>query len=350
MGILGSILIMLFILSILVVVHEFGHYIAARIFNVRVEEFAIFMGPKIFSKVSKKTGTRWSIRSLPIGGFCALEGEEETVNSSTSFDSKPWYMRAGILLAGPFMNILLAIIIIISIFAFTGYETTVISQLSKGDYPANELGFEVGDRIISYDGKRVYTTVDYELFNSIDKDLTSVIGLKKKDGTVKTYTIERHITEENYKSPIGIQFSEEKGNFFQVIGNSVLYMVSLVRSIFYAIFWLITGQIGLDALASPVGMTTIVNDVVSAEKVGLVIKFLALLNMTALISANLGVFNLFIVPGLDGGKLLFIIIELLRGGKKVSPENEAKVSYIGIGLLLLFALIVMGNDILKIFR
>lgn len=120
MGILGSVLIMLFILSVLVVVHELGHYFAARIFKVKVEEFAIFMGPKLFSKVSKKTGTRWSIRAFPIGGYCALEGEEETVKSSTSFVSKPWYMRAAILLAGPLMNILLAIIIIISMFLYTG--------------------------------------------------------------------------------------------------------------------------------------------------------------------------------------------------------------------------------------
>lgn len=98
MDMLGSVLIMLFMLSILVVVHEFGHFIAARLFKVKVEEFSIFMGPKIFSRVSKKTGTRWSIRALPIGGFCLMEGEEETVQSSTSFDSKPWYARAVICL------------------------------------------------------------------------------------------------------------------------------------------------------------------------------------------------------------------------------------------------------------
>lgn len=212
------------------------------------------------------------------------------------------------------------------------------------------MGFEVGDRIISYDGKRVLTPMDYMLFDQLDDDLTSVIGLKKKDGTVKKYTIERQRTEDNSKSPIGILFSVEEGNIFETTWNSILYLISLVRSIFNSLIWLITGRLGLDAMASPIGMTTIVNDVVSAQKIGVVVKLLQLLQMTALISANLGVFNLFIVPGLDGGKLLFILIEILRGGKRISPENEAKVSYIGIGLLMVLALIVMGNDILRIIR
>lgn len=350
MGVLGSVLIMVFMLSVLVVVHEFGHFIAARLLKIRVEEFAIFMGPKIFSRVSKKTGTRWSLRALPIGGYCALEGEEETVNSSTSFDGKPWYARALVLIAGPAMNFLLAILIVTIMFSFIGYETNRISMVvtpDEGTYPAHELGFEVGDRIISYDGKRVHTPTDYYIFEYTDDDLTSVLKIKKKDGTIQEHTIERQSIDGG-KSPIGFNFSVEKGNFFAVLGNSILYLVSLVKSIFYAIFWLITGKLGIDAMASPIGMTGLVNDVVKQD-VSWIPKVLTLLNMTALISANLAVFNLLIVPGLDGGKLLFILLELIRG-KKVSPETEAKISFIGIGILLLLALVVMGNDIIKLIR
>jgi len=352
MGMLGSVLIMLFMLSILVVVHEFGHFIAARLFKVKVEEFSIFMGPKIFSRVSKKTGTRWSIRALPIGGFCLMEGEEETVQSSTSFDSKPWYARAVILLAGALMNLLLAILIIAIMFSFFGYETNKVSEVlvaEEGTYPAQELGFEVGDRIISYDGKRVHTPNDYRIFEMVDKDMTSEIEIKKADGTVRKHTIEREKLENGAKSYIGFRFGVEKGNFFGILGNTMLYIFSLIKSVFYAIFWLITGQLGLDAVASPIGMTGIVNEVVQQDASWLP-KLLALINMTALISANLAVFNLLIVPGLDGGKLLFILIELLRGGKKISPETEAKFSYVGIGLLLLLALVVAGNDILRLIR
>lgn len=352
MDILGSALIMLFMLSILVVVHEFGHFIAARLFKVKVEEFAIFMGPKIFSRVSKKTGTRWSLRALPVGGFCLMEGEEETVQSPTSFDSKPWYARAIILLAGSLMNLLLAILIIAILFSFFGYETNRIGKVlvaEQGTYPAQELGFEVGDKIISYDGRRVHTPSDYRIFEMVDKDMTSVIEIKKKDGTVQKHTIERETLENGGKSYIGFQFADEKGNFFAIIGNTMLHIFSLIKSVYYAIIWLITGQLGLDAVASPIGMTGLVNEVVQQE-VSWLPKFLALVNMTALISANLAVFNLLIVPGLDGGKLLFVLIEIIRGGKKISPETEAKISYIGIGLLLLLALIVAGNDILKLIR
>ena len=117
MSVVGSILTMILIFSVLTVVHEWGHYLAARIFKVRVNEFSIFMGPKIFSRVGKKTGTRFSIRCLPLGGFCALEGEEETKDSPESYCNKPWYQRAVILVAGVFMNFVLAILIVSVIFS-----------------------------------------------------------------------------------------------------------------------------------------------------------------------------------------------------------------------------------------
>lgn len=195
----------------------------------------------------------------------------------------------------------------------------------EGTYPAQELGFEVGDRIISYDGKRVHTPNDYRIFEMVDKDMTSEIEIKKADGTVRKHTIEREKLENGAKSYIGFRFGVEKGNFFGILGNTMLYIFSLIKSVFYAIFWLITGQLGLDAVASPIGMTGIVNEVVQQDASWLP-KLLALINMTALISANLAVFNLLIVPGLDGGKLLFILIELLRGGKRF-PRRQKQNSH-----------------------
>ncbi len=354
MGIAGSILTMLLMLSVLTIVHEFGHYIAARICKVKVEEFAVFMGPKIISRVSKKTGTRWSLRSIPIGGFCAMEGEEETISSNTSFNNKPRYMRAFILVAGPLMNLLLAIILVVIMFAYTGYTTNVISEVTKIDEitekttPAYELGFDVGDKIVSYDGKKVITPLDYDVFNVVDKDLVSVIGIKKANGKVEEYRIEREKIE-NGKSNIGIKMTYEKGNFFKVIWNSILNLVSMVRTIFYSIFWLITGQMGMEAMSGPVGLTTLVNDVVTAE-IEWVPKLLTLVNMSALISVNLGIFNLLPLPALDGGRLFLVFVEFLRRGKRIPPEKEATISFIGLALLVLLAIFVMGSDILKIVR
>ena len=461
MSVIGSILTMILILSVLTVVHEWGHYIAARIFKVKVNEFSIFMGPKIFSRVGKKTGTRFSIRCIPLGGFCALEGEEETKDSPDSYCSKPWYQRAVILVAGVLMNFILAILIISIIFSFVGYDTRTVSsvhrELAVDHYvmPMALTDLEPGDEVIAYNGQQISTPTDYSLYMMVreTEDVTFTVRKKsgkeiryildrtvdrkenaqdqKNPGTLKTvvkvsqkvgktktelgtytsfwdnnraltitlayansgkteyyygtiegvpgvrvtetasdgtvqervetglsdqYTDEEYvqalITEFNtagmYKK-FGFSFTYSKeGNIFQCIGQSFVYTWSLIKSVFLSLWWLITGQLGMDAMAGPIGITSLVNDVVTA-KAAISAKILTLANMAALISANLAVFNLLPVPGLDGGKLLFIAIERIRGGKQISPETEGKISLIFFALLILLAIVIAGNDIVNLF-
>jgi len=361
MNIFGSILTMLIILSILVIVHELGHFIVARAFKVKVNEFSIFMGPKLYSKVNPKTGTKFSIRAIPIGGFCAMEGEEETVESDTSYSSKPWYARALILLAGPAMNIILGLIVTLVLFLIIGSFTSTSIDIVSPNSLASQNSIVVGDKIVEYDGKAVLTYVDYSIFNQVDKDYISVLTVKHADGSKDTVTLDRtpladnpdtkDVDESASKQLMGIQFEiKEKANFFEIADYSIKYQISLVRSIYYSIFWMFTGQLNLDSMSGPVGLTNEINNVVSSNKLDIGDKTLTLLNFLAMISVNLGVINLFFIPGLDGGHLFFILIELVRKGKKIPPEKEAVASLIGIGIVILLSVVIFGNDIIKLIK
>lgn len=438
MNLVLSILIMLFILTILVIVHEWGHYIAARIFGVKVNEFSIFMGPKIFSRIGKKTGTVFSIRCLPLGGYCAMEGEETTEESTSAFCNKPWWQRTIILLAGVFMNIILAIVIMTVIFMIYGYETRKVSVVSEY-MPISMVDLEIGDSVTEYNGYSIYNPLDFELVKYADGAGDSEFTIKKANGTKEKYKLVRNIDETsknaeiqiykieskknktyigNYKASwadgsliidmtepdhagvkyefrkisengterytgvrtkydsnsriidvkqdysedeikrnlasygpyqYGFSFSGKKGNLFETIGNAVTYNVSLVKSVFNSLKWLITGKLGMEAMSGPIGLTTVVEDVVTANMT-IGSRVISLFQMAALISANLAAFNVLPIPGLDGGKLIFVIIELIRRGKKVPPEKEAVVSLIFLALLIVFSIFVAGNDILRIIR
>lgn len=433
MTVVLSIFIMLLILTVLVVVHEWGHYISARIFGVKINEFSIFMGPKIFSRVGKKTGTVFSIRCLPIGGFCALEGEEITEESDTAFCNKPWWQRTIILLSGVFMNIVLAIVVITIVFMIYGYDTRTVSYTNEF-MPAEIMNLEAGDMITEFNDHGVLNSLDYNLVNYAVSTEDSTFTVKKVNGKKEYFELDKTINEDEKKidivvknpkkndavigkysakwdtdyleinmtvegesnskyvfrktlegqydgslikydasgstvleertyseansqailasySPykVGFSFAHEEGNFFATVKNAFLYNISLVKSVFNSIKWLITGNLGMDAMSGPIGLTTVVDDVVTADaSVG--VRIISLMEMAALISANLAAFNVLPIPGLDGGKLIFIVIELIRRGKKIPPEKEAIVSVIFLALLILFSIFVAGNDIIRIFR
>lgn len=440
MGILLSILIMLLILSILVIVHEWGHYIAARIFKVKVNEFSIFMGPKLFQRVGKKTGTTFSIRCLPIGGYCAMEGEETTENSETAFCNKPWWQRTIILLAGVFMNIILAVAIVTVIFMIDGYNTRRAAAAPE-HLPMAMVGLNPGDSITNFNGYSVFNSLDLELANYVEGSGDCEFTVKKANGGKEKYKLVRDINEtsktadiklyrtvnkekefvgdyqakwaegqltitftrtdqtkvtyefrqvvqdgkasytcvksqydasggvvsaddnvyneaeikgymENYspyKFGINFEYVSSK-NVFRAMGNAVVYNVSLVKSVFNSLKWLITGRLGMDAMSGPIGLTSVVNDVVTAGSATIGARILALFNMAALISANLAAFNVLPIPGLDGGKLIFIVLELIRRGKKVPPEKEAMVSLIFLALLILFSIFIAGHDIFRLIK
>ena len=358
MSIIGSIITMLLMLSILVVIHEFGHYFVARLFRIKVKEFSIFMGPKLYSRVSKKTGMRFSIRAIPLGGYCAMEDEngEEQEKSEGSFFNKPKRVRAAVFFAGPLMNILLALVLAIILFSIVGYSTNVVSSVQKDGLfaayrdPADpDFIIEVGDKVTAYDGHMVLNFTEYNIFKSMDQDYISVITIEKPDGTVKECTFDRTPAAEGEGMKLlGMSFEYvDHPGVFGVLGNAVKYLVTLVRTILYSVYWLITGTVGLDAVTGPVGITTIVDDVITAQA-SIWDKILTLVDMAALISVNLGVFNLLPFPGLDGGQLTLVGVEALRGGKRIPPEKQGLISFIGLAIVIILGVIVMGNDIFRI--
>ncbi len=352
MSVIGSILTMLIMLSILVIVHEWGHYIVARIFKVKVNEFSIFMGPAIYSRVGKKTGVKFSIRCIPLGGYCAMADEngENPEEEEGSFFKKPKRVRAAVFIAGAAMNILLGLLLIVIIFSIVGYQTNEIGFVQEeglfSQYSDSDFKIEVGDKVISYDGYSVLNGTEYSLFKSMDDDYFSVLEIEKPDGRVKKITFDRTPSEgETGMKILGMNFVyEESPSLWGILAESFKYLITLIKMVVYSLYWIISGKVGLDAVAGPVGMTAVVGDVITAE-VAIGDKILTLVNMAALISVNLGVFNMLPFPGLDGGQLALVGVEALRGGKKLPPEKQGLISFIGLALLVLLAIVVMGNDI-----
>ena len=349
---------MLLMLSILVVIHEWGHYFVARLFKIKVNEFSIFMGPKIYSRVSKKTGMRFSIRAIPLGGYCAMEDEngEAEEKSEGSFFNKPKRVRAAVFFAGPLMNILLALVLVIIIFSIVGYGTNTVGYIQEdglfatySDLSDPDFKIEVGDKITKYDGHRVLNDTEYSIFKSMDQDYISIVTIEKPDGTVKECTFDRTpVAEGEGMQLLGMSFEYvEHPGVFGILWHAVKYLATLVRTILYSVYWLITGTVGLDAVTGPVGITTIVDDVITAE-VSIWDKVLTLVDMAALISVNLGVFNLLPFPGLDGGQLALVGLEAVRGGKKLPPEKQGLISFIGLAVVVVLGIVVMGNDIWRI--
>ncbi len=355
MSLIGSILTMLIMLSILVVIHEWGHYIVARIFKIHVNEFSIFMGPAIYSRVGKKTGTKFSIRCIPLGGYCAMEDEngENEESKEGSFFKKPKRVRAAVFCAGAFMNIVLGFVLTVIIFSIVGYSTNQIKSIEPGSLMATytdskdpDFKIEAGDKIVAYDGYSILNYTEYTMFNSMDEDYVSTLKIKKADGTVKVCSFDRTPDAEGEPvKKIGFTFNYvTKPNVFGVIGESFKYLITLIKMVLYSLYWLLTGTVGLESVAGPVGMTAVVDDVITANA-AIGDKILTLINMAALISVNLGVFNMIPFPGLDGGQLALLGVEALRGGKKLPPEKQGLISFIGLGILVLVAVLVMGNDI-----
>ena len=424
-----SILIMILMLSVLALVHEWGHFICARIFKVKVVEFSVFMGPKIFSKTSKKTGTKFSLRLIPLGGYCTFEDDRGEENAPDSLYAQKWYKRAIIFLGGVTMNFLLAWIIA-AVIVGSGYFTDTRIQTVNESSIAYFVGIREGDKLekmngldtvtgtdvnlatygiqdqdpsdevmkshytLKYDrnGTKIYYDVSKEI-NMVREEYEDADGKTQSELTVHdySYTVIRkeNGTETEYRYMVQVNLIPEKrdkavctvvkmtdgevvsdrdevieAELFNTLGNSnyhvidsknpfvllgkgFLEMISMIKSVYISLWWIITGKVGLSGLMGPIGLTSVVSDVVGANAQANV-KLLTLANMAALISANLGVINALPIPGLDGCHLLFILIELLRGGKKISAKTQAIISYVGLGLMILLAVVIAGSDVVRI--
>lgn len=334
-----TIVFAILIFSLIIFVHELGHFLAARAFGVGVKEFAIGMGPEIFSRTKKET--KYSIRLIPMGGFCAVEGEDDDDDSETSINSKPWYARFIILFAGAGMNLILGFVItliIVTVSSFgTGIPSTTVAICLEDADCKNYL--QHGDKIVAINGNRVSIKKDISYLVSLDNDDTLDITYKR-NGVKNTVSLKAYETE-GVKT-IGFMAEVKKPNVFTIIHESFFQTVWMGKMVFLSLKMLIGGEAKFKDLSGPVGVVSVMND--TAQSGGL----LSLIFLGAFISVNIGLMNLLPIPALDGGRILFVLVEAIRR-KKIDPEKEGIVHMIGFFLLIGLMIFATWNDIIRIF-
>lgn len=342
MSIVITILAAVFVFGFIIFFHELGHFAVAKLSGVTVREFSIGMGPKIFSW--GKT-TKYSLRALPIGGFVSMDGEDEDSNEIGSFSRAPIINRILIILAGGFMNLLLGFLVIVLL---TAGQSAIVSK-TVAEFSDNAMteqtGLRIGDTIYSINGRRLYVTNDIIYEMQRVHDGTADLVVIRNDQKVELDDVKFTTTvDENGNSGIVIDFKVvgQPVTFFSVLKESALKTLSIVRLVLVTVVDLITGNVAVNQLSGPIGIVTVISQAAA-------ISFKSLLNLLAMISINLGIFNLLPLPALDGGKMVFIIYEGITK-RKPNPKFEVAVTIAGFVLLFGLMLLVSYNDITRLIK
>ena len=341
------------ILGIIVLVHEFGHFIFSKMFGVHVYEFSIGMGPRIWGTKKEKGKTQYNIRAFPIGGFVSLAGEDpEEVDPEVPeggyLYNKPIWQRFIIMAAGVFNNFVLALVILFLIGIFHGSVnmTPVITSLDK-DYPMYQTGIREGDIIKSINGNKVDTLDDANVYLTLENDGSEtefVIERNDEEYIFLVQPVEEEDEETHeLKFRYGITFEKKtEHGFVNAIKYAFTQFMSYIKQIIITFKYLFTGRLGINNLSGPVGIYSVVGEV-TKESV-----FLNLASLTALLSVNVGFLNIMPFPAFDGGRILFLLIEKLRG-RPVNPKIENMVNTIGFALLMLLVIYVTIGDVGRLF-
>ena len=327
---------------LLIFVHEFGHLISAKLNGVRVNEFALGMGPRLFGFT--KGETKYSFRAVPFGGYCLMEGEDEESEDPRAFGNKPARVRALVLFSGSLMNILLAVVLLSMLIFSMGIPTRVLSDVGE-ESPAYSAGLRPGDELVSINGTPVNEWDDLSpiLSTIANEDPQSVLTVTfLRDG--KEMTIKTNLyTDENgaYKLGVSPVFSKTPAFFFKSFAYGARATVMMSKMMYEVLGDLISGRVGTDQLTGPVGIVVIVGDMARHG-------FSYLVQLTALISLNLGIINLLPFPALDGGRLIFLLIRKVTG-KAITDTIEGRVHLIGIIVLFAFMALITMQDISRFF-
>ncbi|MBP5207054.1 MAG: site-2 protease family protein [Clostridia bacterium] len=338
------IIVAIFIFGLLILIHELGHYLAARIFKVTIKEFSIGMGPRLISYTSKKTNIAYSLRIFPIGGFVSMVGEDEDTEDPNALNKKKPWKRLIIMAAGAVMNISVGVIAMLILVASPAMRIggTTVAEIDEGYEQIQSSELLVGDRIIKVGKTRVhyYQELSYEIMNQ---------GYEPTDLTVvrngETITLKSVVfpTIEDSGVKFGDLFFKVRAlekNFGNVVSYSLYSSFSTIKMIWDSLISLITGRFGLSSLSGPVGVTKTVAESARAGVASLVY-------VSIFITMNLGVFNLLPIPSLDGSRILFVLIEMVRG-KPINPKYEGYVHFVGIILLFILMIAITFKDIIKL--
>lgn len=350
MGFLIDLILFILILGSIVFVHEFGHFMMAKLTGVYVYEFAIGMGPKLWSKKGKET--EYTLRAIPIGGFCMMAGEDledddlKKVPKNKRLQSKKPWQRFLIMFFGAGNNFIFAILLLFAIGLIWGGSSMepVVTSVLKNSAAANS-GIEAGDRILEINGHSISTTDDISLYLAVaDPEEASDIKVEKENDSVKTYSVQpkkkKVDGQTTYQYGIGMQQEVEHG-FLAAIQFTYKKTISIFKQMAVTVGYLFTGGISISQLSGPVGIFSIVGDQSSAG-------IMNIIYLIAFLSINVGFINLLPIPAFDGGHILFIIIEKIKGSP-VNPETENKIHTIGLFLLMLLMVVITFNDILRLF-
>jgi regulator of sigma E protease len=351
-----SIVLGILIFSLIVLVHEAGHFVAARKCGVGVEEFALGMGPKLAG--FHRGGTLYSLRLFPLGGFCKMVGEDAAEYGEDALNAKPVWKRMIVMAAGAFVNLIFAFLIffLMAMFLTTMTDLTVDSLVPG--YPAEAAGMRPGDKILRAEGTRlhIYEDLQFAFMNYEGQPLTFVV---ERDGRPVELTFPLR-QNEGGAYIMGVALTRKTG-FLQppqegLPRASLLDTAALgfwqigfyIKASLYSIVQLVTLRFSIDEVSGPIGIVSMIGQVYDETvKTGIWMTVAAMLQMAGLLSASIGVFNLLPLPALDGGRLLFLLVELARG-KPLEPEKEGMVHLVGFALLILLAVVVAFNDITRL--
>ena len=321
----------------LIIIHEFGHFIAAKSLGVRVNEFAVGFGPKLFSK--KFGETVYKVNLIPLGGYCAMEGEDSASGDPRAFCNKAAWRRFIIVVMGAVFNLLLGFVLIATVLApQKRFTTTVIADFSENAV-SEQYGLKKDDKILYVDGRRIFTTYDLSYAFTNVKDGTVDITVLRDGKKTELKEVKFETDEEGGISYIKVDFAvygREK-TFFGFISETVSTGISYCAVIWRSLIDLISGKYGISAVSGPVGVTAAIGSVAKQN-------LQSILPIAALITINLGIFNLLPLPALDGGRLMFILAEMITR-RKVPEKYESLVHTAGFVLLIAFMLLITAKDI-----
>lgn len=353
MGTVLTVIVALLVFGFLIFIHEFGHYITARIFKVTIKEFSIGMGPKLVWYESKKTGTVYSLSMFPIGGYVAMAGEDEESDDPNAFNKKPAWQRFIITAAGATVNIVAGFLAMIIIVLFTNIGGTVYAQAVPDEtfaqykeidstYRSEDYGLLTGDEIISVNGKKVklLDELNYEISRHGHEPVDIVVLRDGEEITLRDVRFPTTVSQGQTFGVMDFQVYAIKKGFFNTFSISFRKAALVMRMCWESIIDLITGRYTVEAVSGPVGISSAIG---TAAKAGVI----SLLNITVIISMNLGFMNLLPIPALDGGRLLTILIEMITR-KKIPAKIEGMINGIGLILLLILSVVIMFKDIINL--
>lgn len=347
--------------GLIILIHEFGHFILAKLNGIYVVEFSIGMGPRLISFT--KGETRYSLKALPFGGSCLMLNEFDSADdagilpegvsreelSGRGFVDKSVWARISVVIAGPAANFLLALVCAFFVVSQAGYMPPVVQDVEQGS-PAYEAGLQKGDIITKIAGKKVSDYRDIFLYQTVNPGKTYVLEWEREEGGSR-HTYSKPVTpvysEEFGSYLVGCTFpgyvpTKNPGETFKYAAYEVKYQVS---ASIQSLGMLVRGKIKAGDISGPVKIVSVVSETVDqARQYGIETVILNLLNLSVMLSANLGVMNLLPIPALDGGRLFFLIIEALRG-RPIDPEKEGKVHAAGMAVLMVLMIFILFQDI-----